>query len=320
MFIRKMKKLTAALILITILNCALFAQNAEAAFSINPNFGIAFENHGEYIYSPSGRKLYSYLEYQVEPLFTAGLLVNGSFGPAQLSFGADIAFPGKCGTMYDSDWNLLGVKTTYSIHENNAQQNYDFFMDLGWAFRFGRQNQFGITPKMGILYCYDSFFAQNGYGWYGGMDYSKNGEDNSWDSEYARKAKKLYPIELARRTFYTFLGFDFSANILSKLDLTAGSYISPYTRISSTDHHHSKPDTDNDFYINEEQACAFLRFKETLNISYALTSNLNINLSGTWIFGPISKGPLYDFDELTTQISGSDVNEVFIKLGLDFKF
>ena len=173
---------------------------------------------------------------------------------------------------------------------------------------------------MGILYCYDSFFAQNGYGWYGGMDYSKNGEDNSWDSEYARKAKKLYPIELARRTFYTFLGFDFSANILSKLDLTAGSYISPYTRISSTDHHHSKPDTDNDFYINEEQACAFLRFKETLNISYALTSNLNINLSGTWIFGPISKGPLYDFDELTTQISGSDVNEVFIKLGLDFRF
>lgn len=320
MFIITMKKLTAALILITILNCALVAQKAEAAFSINPNFGIAFANHGEYIYSPSGKKLYSYLEYQVEPLFTAGLLVNSSFGPAQLSFGADIAFPGRCGTMYDSDWNLLGVKTTYSIHENNAQQNYDFFMDLGWAFRFGRQNQFGITPKMGILYCYDSFFAQNGYGWYGGMDYSKNGEDNSWDSEYARKAKKLYPIELARRTFYTFLGFDFSANILSKLDLTAGSYISPYTRISSTDHHHSKPDSGNDFYINEEQACAFLRFKETLNISYALTSKLNINLSGTWIFGSISKGPLYDFDELTTQLSGSDVNEVFIKLGADFRF
>ena len=320
MFIITMKKLTAALILITILNCALVAQKADAAFSINPNLGIAFENHGEYIYSPSGKKLYSYLEYQVEPLFTAGLLVNTSFGPVQLSFGADIAFPGKCGTMYDSDWNLLGVKTTYSIHENNAQQNYDFFMNLGWAFRFGRQNQFGITPKMGILYCYDSFFAQNGYGWYGGMDYSKNGEDNSWDSEYARKAKKLYPIELARRTFYTFLGFDFSANILSKLDLTAGSYISPYTRISSTDHHHSKPDSGNDFYINEEQACAFLRFKETLNISYALTSKLNINLSGTWIFGSISKGPLYDFDELTTQLSGSDVNEVFIKLGADFRF
>ena len=315
-----MKKLTATLILITILNCTLFAQKAESSFSINPNIGVTFANHGEYIYSPSGRKLYSYLEYQVEALLTAGLLVNTSFGPAQLSFGTDIAIPGKCGTMYDSDWNLLGVKTTYSIHENNAQQNYDFFMDIGWKFPFGSKNQFEIRPKAGILYCYDSFFAQNGYGWYGGMDYSKNGEDNSWDSEYARKAKKLYPIELLRTSFYTFIGFDFSADILSKVKVTAGSFISPYTKISSTDHHHSKPDSGNDFYINEEQACAFYRFKESLDISYVVTSKVNINLSGTWIFGSIAKGALYDFDELTTQLSGSDVNEVFIKLGLDFKF
>ncbi len=320
MFIIPMKKQILALIFITILNCVLFAQKSEVSVSINPNIGVTFANHGEYIYSPSGKKLYSYLEYQVEPLFTAGLLVNSSFGPAQLSFGADMAFPGRCGTMYDSDWNLLGVKTTYTIHENNAQKNYDFFMDLGWTFRLGRQNQLGITPKMGILYCYDSFFAQNGYGWYGGMDYSKNGEDNPWDSEYARKAKKCYPVELERKTFYTFIGFDFSATIRSKFTIIAGSFIAPYAEISSTDHHHSKPGSGNDFYINEEQACAFLRFKEILNISYALTSNLNINLSGTWIFGPISKGLLYDFDELTTQLSGSDVNEIFIKLGADFRF
>lgn len=317
-----MKKQLLVFIFSWFLIFSLFAENQPANSSKNfnlsviPNIGVSFENHGEYIYSYSGKRLLSYLEYRAEPLVKYGLTAQVDFYNAKITFGSDFGIPAKCGTMYDSDWNLLGVKTTYSIHENHSQQNYDFSTDFGWAFNFGHQSQFCITPKIGILYSLDSFFAKNGYGWYGGESYSKNGEDNSWDSEYARKAIKIYPIELNRKTFSTFLGFDFSFTPVQKLTLTAGTYAAPYTKIKSTDYHHAKPDSGNDFYINELQECSFLRFKETLSIIYNLTDNIQLYFGTFWIFGPVVKGLLYDDDELTTQPSGSDINEIGLRMGL----
>lgn len=272
-----------------------------------------FSKNGEYIFSTSGRRLYSYLEWNAQPLIQVGFETSIIYKYLNISFGNNFSIPGDFGQMFDSDWNSYSVKTTYSVHKNNASCNYNLYTILGFSIPV---KKFKITPEIGLVYYYDYFHAHDGYGWYGGEAYSLNGEDNSWDSIYARKATKLYPIDLTRKTFDVLAGIKISFTPLQRLTCTVGSYIVFFTYVHSYDYHYAKPDSSNDFSITEIQNAFFSRFKESLAVSYAINKKYSINLVASYLFGDVIQGELYDGDELTTQKSGSDIYNFTISLSL----
>lgn len=285
----------------------------KKGISIAPSFGLTFSDNGEYIFSPSGKRIVSYLEWKATPLIQAGLEVSYTGKILELSLGGDYSLPIECGQMFDSDWISSGLKTTYSIHKINSVCNYDFYIETGLNIPI---KKITITPGITWNYYFDHFHAHDGYGWYGGEAYSKNGEDNSWDSPYARKAKKLYPIDLTRKAYDVFFGFKLSFAPINLLSFSLGSYLALYTKVHSYDYHFGKPNTLNDFSFNEIQEDCLSRFKETLSISYTFSKYFAVNLKASYLFGMLIKGELYDDDELTTQKSGSDISSFNVKLSL----
>ena len=295
----------------------LFAEASCEKFglSITPSFGLTFSDNGEYIFTPSGKRLVSYLEWKAMPLIQTGLEVSYSNKLLELTFGGDFAFPTECGQMFDSDWISSGVKTTYSIHKNNSVTNYDFYAESGLKIPV---KKITIIPAVAWDYTFSHYHAHDGYGWYGGEAYSKNGEDNSWDSTYARKAKKLYPIDLTRKSTDVFMGLKLTYEPISNLSFSSGSYVALYTKVHSYDYHFGKPGTLNDFSITEIQEACLSRVKETLGVSYSFCRHYAVNLNASYLYGKLIKGELYDDDELTTQKSGSDISSFNIKVSFSF--
>ncbi len=306
-----MKKLFCFLIFNLIFLTSAFCE--KIGITITPSFGLTFSDNGEYIFSPSGKRIVSYLEWKATPLVQAGLEVSCKCSFLELTLGGDFAFPIECGQMFDSDWISSGLQTTYSIHTINSVSNYDFYVETGLNIPI---KKFTITPGILWNYNFDHYHAHDGYGWYGGEAYSKNGEDNSWDSPYARKAKKLYPIDLTRKSSDVFFGFKTSFTPIQTLSFSLGSYITLYTKVHSYDYHFGKPNSLNDFSITENQEACLSRFKETLSVSYTFQKYFAVNLKASYLYGKLIQGELYDDDELTTQKSGSDISSFNVKLSL----
>lgn len=292
-------------------------QAKPLTFYIQPQLEFAFTKNDEYILSPSGKRLVSYLEWGAEPLFLAGLEMGVSLKGFSLWFYGDMALPLSCGKMYDSDWNYSGTKTTYSIHQNNAILNYQ--LSSGFSYSFSTDS-FKFGPGLSFLYNYDSFNAQNGYGWYGGEDYSKNGLDNSWDSEFARKAKKLYPIDLKRTNLYYFLDLAVAFYPRNSFNLGLVFSLAIYNRTFTYDYHYGRPGTLNDFSMKEIQECFFQRFKTALNLNWQFHQNFCLAINVNWLYGDLIKGLLYDDDELVSQQSGNAINSLHIKTGICWTF
>ena len=291
----------------------MFTYGEPVSFFVTPQTEIMFSRQGEFIFSASGKKLVSYLEWQTSPLVYAGLEAGLDTPAGIFRTDADIAIPADCGKMYDSDWNYSGVKTTYSIHQNHAELNYK--LSAGYSYPFSLKS-FKIEPGVSFLYTHDFFHAHDGYGWYGGENYSKNGVDNSWDSEFARKAKKLYPIDFKRTTYFAFAGIDFSWLPVDSFSLNLGFAVSAYTNSHTQDCHFGKPGTQNDFILNETQESFFDRFQTHLSVDWQFRKNLSFFASANWLYGGLVKGLLYDDDVLVTQPSGSTINSLSVKTGI----
>ena len=302
------------LIIIIFFSCLAVAFSKDSPYVyIQPELDVTFSKNDEYILSVSGKRVVSYLEWEGLPLVYAGLNSGFCFNHFTFWFNSDFAIPSVCGKMYDSDWNAYNVKTTYSIHQNNAQSNCKIHTGLSYAFPIGA---FTLTPKFSLLHIYDSFHAQNGYGWYGGEAYSKNGLDNNWDSEYARKAKKLYPIDLKRISTLSLFGVDFSFAPTTSLCFALGFSLALHAHSHSYDYHYGKPDTLNDFSITEIQTSAFDRFFTTFDFSWQFYKNTFFQFSAAWLYAPPVLGTLYDDDELVTQKSAAAFNSISIKTGV----
>ena len=205
---------------------------------------------------------------------------------------------------------------TYSIHSNNSVKNYEFYSAIGYRIPI---KKFDITPRFLFYYSDDSFYAHDGYGWYGGYAYSKNGKDNSWDSDYARKAKKLYPVDITTKAYNNFLGFRISFLPINQIKISAETYVSLFSKVQSYDCHHAAPDSKNDFSMTEIQEAKYRRFRETVSFTFILKNKYIIDLTSTYIFGGIIQGELYDDDELVTQKSGNDIHRLNINLGIGLK-
>lgn len=287
------------------------ALNAQVQISAGPAIAVNLGKYDEYVYSFSGRSIVSKLEWQQLPLIKLGALCQACAGNFVFSSDFFYALPFQCGKMYDSDWNHYGTKTTYSISNNYAKQNYSFSFEGAYKIKL---KNLCFVPSLCFDYSYDFFQSNQGHGWYGSESYSKTKKDVSWDSENATYFKKLSRIDLIRQDWYVFAGLGLCFDVNDYFKLKASTYISPFAGTTNKDYHHDDTGKNEDFHLDSSQSSSFARFKESLGVEYNINDAVQIFINATLLFGGIQKGQL----EGQEQNAGTDVFLTQIKIGLIF--
>lgn len=287
--------------------------------SITPAFLVSKSETKEIIYSESVSEKLSELVWNESPAVKAGIFSSISFKNINLNLNFATAIPGDSGNMYDSDWNLSGLKTTYSIHEQNVKN--DISGGFEFLYNFNAFNGiFKFSPGFSVNYSYKSFEARNGYGWYGGWKYSKTGKDEAWNSENARKAKKVAGIDYTRHDLSCFLSL-YSGVKVNNLYLQAGFGFSPFYFYDVKDHHYGASGSgfDNEyiFYSN------FKRIKIDFDGSYKFSKYFALNVEGLFEKQFLDYGNLYSnyyTEKLTksSQKSGIEFYDFCVKIGFTF--
>ena len=290
-----------------------FAAEQSPAFFIQSDAGVSGRKFGEYIYSSYDNHAVSYLEY------------NAILAQANVTFGCGIrnfeilaninaALPVKCGDFYDYDYTADGITKNLCFFDNYATGNAGGNICISYDFSFN--DRFSFCPSFLFQYNYDSFIGKNGWGYFGTKDYSKNGQDVPWDSEFARKATKVSRISYKTHNVFVFVGFDFKVYLSSKMNLTLGTYFSPFTKTYSIDYHFDDTGNNFDYELIEIQSSSFKNFKERAQFDYYLNDTLGIILCGEWVSRPVVKGTIED----SYQPSGSEVSLAYVGIGIKKKF
>lgn len=260
--------------------CAqIFPKNKAQSFhlSVAPVFGIRKSESEEIIYTDSTDEKLSELNWEETPVFQIGAISFVSLNNFNLRLNFLYGFTNDFGEMTDSDWNLSGLKTTYSIHEEKVAKDissgFDFFYDFNFF-----DKKFTLSPGVAFDYNYVSFEARNGYGWYGSYLYSKTGEDVAWNSGNARKAKKVAGIDYSRKSFSTYFSI-FAGTQIRNFSAQLGFFISPFTYYDVLDHHYSANSEKYGYDCNYIFKDFFKHLKIDLDLSYKFNNFLRANLS-----------------------------------------
>ena len=291
--------------------------NCFSEIIIVPNIGISFGSQGEYLYPPYSEKLWSYLEWEEKPSANIGIdflynLKNNNF---KLSFA--YALPIQCGKMTDSDWSESGIKYAYSVNKNKIECNLFFETAYNYEFKFNKI--ISISPIFNLKFCYSSYEARNGYGWYGTEKWSKNGELVPWNDENAHYFPdgkyNLAGIDLFRYTFILGIGFITNLNF-NRINISSGLQLSPFSYIYSIDHHLGK---NNDFKYEEIQYPIFKYFDLNMQISYKINKLLKLYFKYNLETCLKTKGKSYkNMTSKSYQDSGSDLKFNNFNFGIGF--
>ncbi len=285
-----------------------FPSFAEIKVSFGNTFSASFDRYGEYVYSFSGRSVRSFLEWQALPLWKIGLNSEIAFDDFSIKASFAYGLPVKCGKMYDSDWTSSGLKTTYSISNNYAIQNYDFSLSLSYKIRFSKVI---LVPEFTFDYYYDYYQSNDGHGWYGSESYSKSGHEVAWNSPYARHFTKLSRIDLKRNNFFMFMGMGLIIPAGDKFEIGLGTYFAAYAYTYNSDYHRDDAGRNRDFYLNSAQTSSFTRFKEVIYVNFKPFKMFSFDFTSSLLFGDIERGALEGYE----QDGGTDILKVNIQLG-----
>lgn len=295
------------------------AFSKAVSVSVTPSVIFSKSEVKEIIYTESVSEKLSELEWNEGAAVKAGLFSSVNFKNINLNLNFASAIPSECGTMYDSDWNLSGLKTTYSIHEQNVKN--DISGGLEFLYNFNVFN--GIlkfSPGVSVNYSYKAFEGRNGYGWYGGWQYSKTGKDEAWNSSNARKAKKVAGIDYTKHDVSCFLSL-YSGVKINALYFQAGFGVSPFCFYDVKDHHYGATgngfDNEYIFYSN------FKRIKIDFSSTYKFSKYFALNVEGMFEKQFLDYGNLYTnyyTEKLTksNQKSGIEFYDFCVKIGFSF--
>lgn len=295
------------------LNVSLFCLEKSPAFFIQSDAGVGIRKFGEYIYSSYDNHTVSYLEYNAtltQTNITFGYVVNNF----EILANINAVLPLKCGNFYDYDYTADGITKNLCFFNNYSTGNAGGNIFIAYDFSF--KDRFLICPTFQLQYNYDSFIGRNGWGYFGTKEYSKNGEDVPWNSEYARKATKVSRISYKTHNFFVFTGIDFKIKLTQKINLVFGTYVSPFTTTYSVDYHFDDTGNNWDYELIETQTSFFKNFKERAQFDFYIKDTLCFIISGEWIFRSVIKGTIYD----SYQPSGSDISLAYIGIGIKKKF
>ena len=319
-----MKK-TLVFILLLFFYLPVFSQNSlpeKILVKINPYAAITLGKFGEYIYTtPPDEYLISYLEWDTLPLFQTG--INGKIQINKWSVEADFCYslPFNCGKMYDNDYTRT-FKMCYNIFDNKNILGLELFTAVDYELKL--TEKISLKPTLKLMYCYNQFSANNGYGWFGSSGYSATGNDEPWDSEYAYKAKKVSGIDYSRHDFYSFLGLNFDYSI-NKLNFGIITLIAPFSYTKALDYHKDEihlPEESLAFYMAGIQTSFFTRFDIELYCTWELNEKLSFIFNTRAVFGPQTRGKLYVSYEknsnygLSNQPSANDITSFKITSGI----
>ena len=290
-------------------------------FDVSVFSGVRSGSITKSIYLENTDTKVSRLDWEEKPVFLAGLKTDFTIWKFESDFRFSFGFPLSCGSMYDSDWNLDGIKKTYTISECNILQNFDASINL--SFHTPEFSAFRIDPSIEIQYLFKNFKAHDGYGWYGGQEHAKipRGYDVAWDDPLARKAKKIRDIDYYRHTVLTFFGVKGTFFASQKLTFQAEFFISPFSYNYSLDTHYRSEE--NTHYL-DIQTGSFAKYKINLKSQYKLNRYFAVFTDVSILSGKEEYGDLYSdvySDNLTkfsSQPTGSSMHSVEFNAGIKF--
>lgn len=316
------KKIFLSFFLLFFIKFLLFSEH-NFSFEIEPFFAFKCAEISKSIYLNNKDTKISELLWEQKPTYMFGL--QSKFYVGQFSIEAQFSFslPISCGSMYDSDWNLAGLKKTYSIHKCEILQDFDSNLFVSYSIPIIRKFSFNIAPSVGIKYLYASLNAHDGYGWYGGAEVSKpkRNYDVSWDSPLARKAKKIRDIDYYRHSLFVFVGSDFSFKPVNRFLFLVGFYFSPYAYSYSMDTHHRSGESSH--YLDIQNGF-FSKFMATAKVNFSITKNIAISANCSSVFGFTDFGKLFsdeyseNLTEFPNQPSSSNIWNCIFGIGIIF--
>lgn len=320
-----MRRIFFLFIILSFEVCAFSEQKKDFLLELTPYFCFSKGRLNELIYSSSDDSIMkSKLEWNLDSLYQFGAKAKFGWKNIYMVGSADFALPVYCGTLNDSDWNASGeIKTIYSKLEENVDLIFNSSIGLGYNFNLASKTTgkkyFTFSPLFTFDYSYFKIKGDNGYGYFGTEDYSLNGKDVPWNSEYA-SYHKVYGIDLERVCFNFFSGFSceiFSSESFSfgfNLSLSLFSYILTY------DKHFSK----NSWYnLNGYQKGCFDYLKFSLYSSCRFSKKITALVEIDLLNGNLLKGDFYhnyysSTPVLSRQKSGSSSVVYGLKIGMIF--
>ena len=300
-------------------------QKKDFLLEITPYFSFSKGCLNELIYSSSDDSIMkSKLEWNLNSLYQFGAKAKFGWKNIYILGNADFALPVKCGTLYDSDWNASGeIKTIYSKLEENVGLIFNSSIGLGYNFSLANKNTekkyFTFSPLFTFDYSYFKIEAGNGFGYFGAEDYSLNGKDVPWNSEYAAY-HKVYGIDLERLYFNFFSGFLCEIYPSEKILFGFNLNFSFFSYIVTYDKHFAK----NSWYnLNGYQKGSFDYLKFSVYSSYKFSSNIAALIELDLLNGNLMKGNFYhnyysSKPVLSRQKSGSSTILYGLKIGMTF--
>lgn len=286
---------------------AFFGASAENSdkrnwrFELEPFLGMKYGQIDEYVFlekSNFSDDLLSELNWQIQPELHCGIRAHGGWknGFALIGFGAGI--PMRTGKMFDSDWlnndpasvsamSAAGhdYKTHYSKSDNFLDYDFDFSVKGGYIFsplRF-----FRIRPAVEFSFQGIKFTAKNGTALYGAKndggyyEYYKNAKN-----EISFDGQKV--ISYQRESYILWLGADFSFLLPRNWSIDCGLFVSPYMYAASRDSHFL---TETDYL--DITYDFFAAFKGSVGVSYEISPEYAISLSGEYFFLSVLRGNDY---------------------------
>jgi len=199
-------KITLFVIFICLFPPKIFAEENQSGFefSVTPSFGMLFGQANEIVYYPKSEDFLSELQWDIKPLFYAGLAAD--FGPANNfskhgfvgNLSLKVGIPQKSGTMVDRDWDDTywwvdsGTLTNYSRHDNFSERAILADLSLGYSFPLLNFIAFGINLDFSYMHYY--WIAKDGY-----YQYLTQGQ--TWADEIPKVPMKGNLIEYTQDWF-----------------------------------------------------------------------------------------------------------------------
>ncbi len=266
----------------------LFASNVHPEKSESKLFLlplISYSNNSTVynIYDTDGN-LNSRLEWQEK--YNFGLGAGLLFEHRQLFFKAGVVFslPFECGSMYDSDWRTIGLKTNLSKGALFSSFGTTVDMQIGWNFLL--KNSFYISPLVCLRERFSIVKAKNLIGYCGDTYHTGLSKDISWDDPKAKKVRK-YGIDLYSSLTCFFSGLRIG-KAFDKLDFNLSFLISPLSLFLCIDHHLNKEEGS---WYQLSQKTIVLDFETA--VEYDISQNLAFNASLNYNFCPDRPGDFY---------------------------
>lgn len=298
--------------------------SSDFSFELMPYSGISYGQFNEHIYSSSDSSIQrSLLEWETKPLVFFGLGAKSSYKNISIDFHGNASVPTFCGTLKDSDWNETGkIKYIYSLLDEKVENAYSVSVSL--SYNFDIEQVIRVSPVFFAEYSCLKIKSSNGEGWFASSSYSSTGEDEAWNSGYARyyKEGQLYGINYEKKSISCFSGIKIGANFTESFYCELGLFLSPFSRFQVYDTHLNGTSTP--YKLNQYATGYFSAYKMSFTSTYKISRKIDLDFSADFTSSDILKSPLYhnyysSKAEKSNQKAGTDYFTIKVTAGLRIK-